>query len=101
MGYGSDVIAGFATFVPGTQRGALPVFPEEAGTGDYPGCPAPVPAAEFWSQSPAAALDNSVFNLIELDFGRFVSLKELRITALEADVAAGLFAVAAHLPTEP
>lgn len=47
------------------------------------------------------ALDNNVFNLIELDFGRFVSLKELRITALEADAAAGLFAVAAHLPAEP
>lgn len=102
MGYGSGVIAGFATFVPGTQRGALPVFPEEAGAGDYPqAVPPQYPQREFWSQSPAVALDNNVFNLIELDFGHFVSLKELRITALEADAAAGLFAVAAHLPAEP
>ena len=42
-------------------------------------------------------LCGTVFNLLELDFGEFKEMKELRIIASEADAAGGIFALAAHV----
>ncbi len=97
MGFGNNVIAGFATYRSDTDRSRIPVLPGAAGTDDYPETvPPSYPQRAFWAQSRAAEVCNTVFNLIEVDFGRFHALKEFRLIAAEADAAGGIFAVSAH-----
>ena len=98
MGYGNPVIAGFATFVNGTDRISIPTMPYKSEGGDYPDTlPYEYPQRSIWCSNRAIDICNTVFNLIEIDLGRFTELKELRLIANEADAAGGIFAIAAHI----
>lgn len=101
MGFGNPVIAGFATFVNGTDRGCIPELPVKEGMQDYPDAMPPAyPQKSLWSSSKAIECCHTVFNLLELDFGDFREMKEIRITSCEADAAGGIFAMAVHTESE-
>ncbi|MBE7066602.1 MAG: hypothetical protein E7385_03515 [Ruminococcaceae bacterium] len=97
MGYGNPVIAGFATYVNGTDRSITPDFPtlEQA---DYDNVQPPqYPQRYLWCDSKAIDCCNTVFNLLEIDFGEHKEMKELRILPCETDAAGGIYAIAAHI----
>lgn len=101
MGFGDAVIAGFATYANDTDRNRIPELPSAAGSADYPQARPPAyPQRSLWSSNRAIVCCNTVFNLLELDFGEYKEMKELRIIACEADAAGGIFALAAHIEAE-
>ena len=98
MGFGNDVIAGFATFVNGTPYHQVPALPLSEGETDYPDTQPPAyPQRTLWRTGRAIDCCNTVLNLLELDFGEFREMKEIRIIPAEADAAGGIFALAAHV----
>lgn len=97
MGFGKNVIAGFTTYENETDRSRVPEFPVESGAEDYKDAKPPVyPEKYMWSESRAVECGDVIFNLLELDFGDFREMKELRITACQSDSAGGIFAAAVH-----
>ena len=97
MGFGNPVIAGFATYVNGTERNLSPEMPYTTCDGDYPFTkPYIYPERRFWSYNRAIDVCNTVFNLIEIDLVKNRNLKELRVISLAADSAGGIYGVAAH-----
>ncbi len=97
MGFGNPVIAGFATYVNGTQRNMCPEMPYTSDDGDYPLTkPYVYPERRFWSYNRATDVCNTVFNLVEIDLVKHRNLKELRIISLANDAAGGLYAIAAQ-----
>lgn len=97
MGFGNDVIAGFATFVNGTDRNHKILFPKETQDDYGDVMPPAFPQRYLWSNSRAIDCCNTVFNLIELDFGEYKEMKELRVIPCEADAAGGIYAIAVHI----
>lgn len=97
MGFGNNVIAGFATFTNETDRNQVPAFPSGEEDDYKEAMPPDYPQKYLWSKSRAIECCNTVFNLLELDFGDFVNIKEIRIMPCEADAAGGIFALAAHV----
>lgn len=98
MGFGNAVIAGFATYAPDTDRSEVPAMPVAPGETDYRQAQPPAyPQRSLWCKNRAIECCSTVFNLLELDFGEFKEMKELRIIASEADAAGGIFALAAHV----
>ena len=97
MGFGNDVIAGFATYVNGVDRKYIPEFPEK-NQSDYANvAPPQYPQRYLWCENKAVDCANTVFNLIEIDLGEYREMKELRVIACEADAAGGIYAIAAHI----
>ncbi len=95
MIYGNRTIWGVATYVPDTQRGEEPLLPYETGTPDYAQAQPPVyPQRWLWTQNRTVEQCDTVLNLIELDFGRQIELKELRLSGIAADAGGALLAVA-------
>jgi len=98
MGYGNHVIAGFASFINGTDKTQIPMFPINPGETDYKEAhPPEYPQKYLWSRNRAIECCNTVFNLLEFDFGDFKEMKELRIIPCEADSSGGIYALAAHV----
>jgi len=93
FGYGLGALFGFHSFEEGVARSSawMPEFPEN---GDYPNAQGPsYPQRTLWSQNRACAANHAVFTLVEMELGREMPLKEVRIYCESADAAGGVFAV--------
>ncbi|MBO7406700.1 MAG: hypothetical protein J6V14_03635 [Clostridia bacterium] len=91
FGFSNAVLAGFSTYVPGTERNAS--LPPSAG-GDYAGTLCPdYPQRALWCVNEAAEAGGAVFNLLEFDLGKTRQVETLVIRALAQDGAGGIFAV--------
>lgn len=76
----------------------MPIFHVNPGETDYKeAVPPEYPQKYLWSKNRAIECFNTVFNLLEFDFGEFKKIKELRIIPCEADSSGGIYALAAHI----
>ncbi len=91
-GFGSEVTAGFSTYLTNTPRPSnLPLL----GDTDYEDVQPPrYPGRELWCRNHATEVGNTVFNLLEFDLGREQNVSVLRFIARASDAAGGVFSVA-------
>jgi len=98
IGFGNKANINLSTFSNDVSADYVPDFPFSEDAQDYPEIQPPLyPQRNIWRTGRAVECCNTVFNLLEFDFCEFTEMKELRIITDSADVAGGIFAIAAHI----